>query len=185
MTVRPALAPHLSCKSCVFAVSIFPDSIGLISLSGLIRRPAGALLYLLYLLNLLKRPPGGIAALPPKHGVRSPPCPFRPPGRTCTLRARTARPSVAFLRVLCVLCDLKTNWQSIPVFLCVTLCVPLCSKLRRALCFFVVLCVLRVSRKTLHLCPAAPSVARLPRAPFSVLCSPFSGRQSRPFDVAV
>ena len=28
----------------------------------------------------------------PKHGVRSPPCPYRPPGRTCALCARTARP---------------------------------------------------------------------------------------------
>ena len=35
----------------------------------------------------------------PKRGVRSPPCSLRPPGRTCALRARTARPCA----VLCVL----------------------------------------------------------------------------------
>ena len=34
----------------------------------------------------------------PKRGVRSPPCPYRPPGRTCALRARTARP---LRRALC------------------------------------------------------------------------------------
>ena len=35
----------------------------------------------------------------PKRGVRSPPCSLRPPGRTCALRTRTARPCA----VLCVL----------------------------------------------------------------------------------
>ena len=35
----------------------------------------------------------------PKRGVRSPPCSYRPPGRTCALRARTARP---LRRLLCV-----------------------------------------------------------------------------------
>ena len=35
----------------------------------------------------------------PKRGVRSPPCSLRPPGRTCALRTRTARPCA----ILCVL----------------------------------------------------------------------------------
>ena len=61
----------------------------------------------------------------PKHGVRSPPCPYRLPGRTCALRARTARPSVAFLCVpsrgrFASLCPLRSfvsfvvnsHWQS-------------------------------------------------------------------------
>ena len=40
-----------------------------------------------------------VSATSPKHGVRSPPCSLRPSGRTCALRARTARPCA----VLCVL----------------------------------------------------------------------------------
>ena len=39
------------------------------------------------------------APISPKRGVRSPPCSYRPPGRTCALRARTARP---LRRLLCV-----------------------------------------------------------------------------------
>ena len=82
----------------------------------------------------------------PKRGVRSPPRPYRPPGRTCALRARTARPH-RLLCVLCVLCDFQLFWQSA----CAS--TPLiCNKsaksavpLRRALCvplwFFVSLAV--------------------------------------------
>ena len=33
----------------------------------------------------------------PKRGVRSPPCPYRLPGRTCASRTRTARPSAVCL----------------------------------------------------------------------------------------
>ena len=50
----------------------------------------------------------------PKAWRAKPAMPYRPPGRTCALRARTARPSV----VLCVLCDplrplwMKIHWQS-------------------------------------------------------------------------
>ena len=44
---------------------------------------------------------GGIVAPSPKHGVRSPPCPYRPPGRTCALRTRTARPCAALYVSLC------------------------------------------------------------------------------------
>ena len=46
-----------------------------------------------------------VGFLKPKHGVRSPPCPTGPPGRTCALCARTARPQRCLLRyVLCALC---------------------------------------------------------------------------------
>ena len=163
-------------------------------------RPGGALLYHLHLLHLLNTPcpgRGRVTAPSPKHGVRSPPCPYRPPGRTCALCARTARPPAP---PLCVLCDLKTHWQSacastppvsVPLCLLCGLCVL--RNLRfpsgsPSSCLFVVLrapsCQPR--RANLPHSPNAPSVARLPRALcslFSVFCSLFSGAAPPPLTV--
>ena len=65
----------------------------------------------------------------PKAWRAKPAMPYRPPGRTCALRARTARPASPSL---CVLCDFQNNLAVLvglslcfSVFLCVSLCNPL------------------------------------------------------------
>ena len=126
---------------------------------------------------------GRVSAPSPKHGVRSPPCPYRPPGRTCALRARTARPCAACFVSFVAFVILRHTGSpaggSSRPSLCssVTLREPLCSSviggflLRVPLWFFV---PLRVSPagQTFHILPALhPS--RACRA-LSVLRSPFS-----------
>ena len=150
--------------------------------SGLARRPIGALLYLLHLLNLLNTPCWAVGASAPfpKAWRAKPAMPLQAPGPDVRFTRTHGPPLRRLLCVLRVLCDSQNTLAVLPaaarrpslclsVFSVVSVFFVICgSPASCSLCTFVVLCVLRVFPKNLPHSPSGLTCRALAaRAPIS------------------